>query len=91
MALGGLLNQIGASLKAKKDIKIMHSQEGLQLVGIPGVVRAHDQDNVLMVALEFAKDASIVAHLMFMDPEQFKEAVEQEAEHTTDIVSDEDN
>lgn len=76
VALGGLLNQIGASLKAKKEIKIMHSQEGLQLVGIPGVVRAHEQDNVLMVAIQFGSDATITAHLMFMDPEQFQQAVE---------------
>lgn len=91
VALGGLLNQIGAALKAKKDIKIMHSEEGLQLVGIPGVVRAHEQDNVLMVALEFAKDASITAHLMFMDPEQFQEAVDQEGEHTAETSADEDS
>lgn len=82
VALGGLLNRIAVDMKAKKDIRIMHSEEGLQLVGIPGVVRAHEQDNVLMIALEFAKDASIIAHMMFMDPEQFKAAAEQSAEHT---------
>ena len=76
VALGGLLNQIGAQLKAKKEIKIMHSQEGMQLVAIPGVVRAHDQDNVLMVAIQFGRDATITAQLMFMDPDQFQQAVE---------------
>ena len=84
VALGGLLNRIAVDLKAKKDIRIMHSEEGLQLVGIPGVVRAHEQENILMIALEFAKDASIVAHMMFMNPEQFKAAAEQPAEHTSD-------
>jgi hypothetical protein len=90
VALGGLLNQVGAALKAKKDIKIMHSEQGLQLVAIPGVVRANDQDNVLMIALEFAKDASITAHLMFMDPEQFKEAAEQAGDHTAETSTDAD-
>lgn len=86
VALGGLLNRIAVDMKAKKDIRIMHSEGGLQLVAIPGVVRAHDQDNVLMIALEFSKDASIIAHMMFMDPEQFLNADKDaaEAEHTSE-------
>ncbi|MGK0441310.1 MAG: hypothetical protein ACJA0N_001108 [Pseudohongiellaceae bacterium] len=88
VALGGLLNRIGADLNAKKEIKLMHSEAGMQLVAIPGVVRANDQDNVLMIALEFSNDASVTAHLVFMDPEQFKQAAEKIAEQTEEVSAE---
>lgn len=70
-ALSALLKQLGIKLKAQQDIKLMGSDEGTQLIGIPGVVQVGEQPNVLMMAVEFTNRTSIVVHLMFMDPDQF--------------------
>lgn len=78
-ALAMLLNKLGATMKAKQEIKLLGSETGVQLLAIPGVVHAHDQDNVLMMSVEFTNKSSVIVNLMFMDPEQFGQETGEDA------------
>ncbi|GAB3097722.1 hypothetical protein G8770_15320 [Aestuariicella hydrocarbonica] len=73
-ALKAMLNQIGQTLKAKKDLNILTNQQtGGALVHQPGVVKVGEQYNVLVICIEPGKKDDIVLKLMFVNPEQYEQ------------------
>lgn len=72
-ALQSMLNQIGQTLKAKKDLNLMTNQQtGSVLVHQPGIIRSGEQFNVMVVALERGSKDDITLRLMFVDPSQYE-------------------
>ncbi|WP_439134856.1 hypothetical protein [Pseudomaricurvus sp.] len=72
--LKAMLNQIGQTIKAKKDLNILTNQAtGGTLVHQPGVVKIDEQYNVLVVCIEPGKKEDIIFKLMFVDPDQYEQ------------------
>lgn len=80
-ALRAMLQRISATMKAKKDLNILTSEEtGSALVHQPGLIQSPDgQYNVLVMSFELGKPKEIGVRVMFVDPEQY-EALKPSAE-----------
>lgn len=78
-ALKAMLNQIGQTLRAKKDLNLLTNQEtGGTLVHQPGVVKIGEQHNVMVIAMEPGKKENIVLRLLFVDPDQYESLRKEE-------------
>ena len=79
-ALQGMLNQIGTTMRARKDLNIMsNQQQDTLLVHQPGVVRIGEQFNVMVLGLERGTKNQLTLKLMFIDPDQYPRRDQQAA------------
>ncbi|MYM64507.1 hypothetical protein [Pseudomaricurvus sp. HS19] len=84
-ALQGMLNQIGNTMRARRDLNIMsNQQQNTLLVHQPGVVRIGEQFNVMVLGIERGTKNQLTLKLMFIDPEQYPRRDQEAAAVTPD-------
>ena len=80
-ALGSHLNHIARSVNNKQNLNIMTNEEnGAFLFNLPGLVVHDDVLNVLVTGVHQEEPGEIVIKLMFLNPDDFREAVDQAKE-----------
>ena len=68
-------------LDADEPLNAMRSNQGEVLFNIPGVVKDKDgQFNILVVAFRHLGPGLSTVRLMYLDPKQYSQAVQQAAE-----------
>ncbi len=77
-ALESMLRQTETAFNQEKDLNMLtdHDQREVVLAALPGIVRREEQINVMMMSFSFNQTPDIVLKLMFVEPGQFKFAVD---------------
>lgn len=84
-ALGAHLNYIAQTVNNKQGLNVLTNEEtGAFLYNLPGLINHDDVLNVLVTGIEQKKPGEIVITLMFLNPDAYREAIQQTAEATGD-------
>jgi len=77
-ALESMLRQTETAFKQEKDLNMLtdKNQREVVLAALPGIVRREEQVNVMLMSFSFSQTPDIVLKLMFVEPSQFKSAVD---------------
>ena len=77
-ALESMLRHTDTAFKENKDLNMLTNQNRSEVVlaALPGIVRREEQINVMMMSFSFNQTPDIILKLMFVDPSQFKSAVD---------------
>ncbi len=77
-ALDSMLRQTETAFNQEKDLNMLadQNQQELVLAALPGIVRREEQINVMMMSFSFSQTPDIILKLMFVEPGQFKSAVD---------------
>ncbi len=77
-ALTSMLRQTETAFNEEKDLNMLTdpNQRELVLAALPGIVRREEQINVMMMSFSFSQSPDIILKLMFVEPGQFKSAVD---------------
>ncbi len=73
-----MLRHTETAFKQQKDLNILtdQNQREVVLAALPGIVRREEQVNVMLMSFSFSQTPDIILKLMFVEPSQFKSAVD---------------